>query len=269
MTFTENTFGPDPTMGVRSSDISFSKNGVSATLTFMRPDARNSLRPETLEACHAALDDVLAEPECRLIFLCGNSDAFCTGLDFGLAATDASGDHGNDRGFAGLLRRISTEPIISAALVEGQALAGGVGVASACDVVIASPTSSFRLTEAMWGVLPANIAPYLMRRMGFQSAYRMALTAHPLSAEAAEQAGLVDILSKAPDAAAKTLVTTARRLSREAIGETKSFFQSIWFADDALFSRADAAMKKCFAKPEVRSGIARYVQTGRFPWEPD
>lgn len=248
-------------------DIRLAWHDGSLSITLSRPGDRNSLRAETLQDCHAALDHALAEPACRTVVLLGEGDAFCTGLDFATSRSLAPESVDDRIGYAALLRRLSEAPVITIAAVDGAVLAGGVGLAAACDVVIATPRSSFRLTEAIWGILPANVAPYLIRRVGFQAAYHMALTTMPLSLDESIQRGLVDHRADRLAPALKRYALAAKRQARETIGEMKNLFRSMWYADAGTYRKADAEMMRSLQKPEVRRNVQEYLETGRFPWE--
>lgn len=240
--------------------------GVLAA-TLNRPDANNSLCHNTITQLHEFCDRVEADSSICLVTLSALGQMFSSGMDFQTA--DEHEDHATDnpRGFADLLHRLSMLPATSVANVQQSVFAGGVGLAAACDVVIAHPRVQFRLTEALWGLQPANIAPYLIRRMGFQHAYRMALTTSPIQAAQAERYGLVDIVAEDASAAMRELRLQTQRISRRTRVQMKRMFQSFWLLDAKMRSAADSEMRRTIADPLVQKNLRRYRQMGLFPWE--
>ncbi|NUR28322.1 MAG: enoyl-CoA hydratase, partial [Catenulispora sp.] len=103
--------------------------------------------------------------------------------------------------FFDLLTRFTQAPVIVAAAVDGRVAGGGVGLVAACDFVVATEASTFGLPEALWGLLPCCVLPFLIRRVGFQRAHAMALTTRPVAGAEAAAWGLVDETGPDPAAA--------------------------------------------------------------------
>lgn len=241
------------------------------TVTLNRPEERNALCSRTVIRLHAICDQVEQDDDIRLIVLRGSPPVFSSGLDFALAEDEPKTDDAQNetQSFASLLHRLSHLPAIVVAHVEGDAIAGGVGLAAACDVVIAHPSVRFRLTEIIWGLLPANIAPYLIRRMGFQRAYRMVLTCASVDATQAETYGLADFVSVDPGPLLRDLRTNSQRTTRDNLRSAKGMFENFWILDEPMRAQADELMHQTFANPNVRHALRRYREFGLFPWEPD
>jgi polyketide biosynthesis enoyl-CoA hydratase PksH len=249
-------------------ELLITRSAPLATLTINRGVARNTLSRAVLGLIVRALDDIEADPTCRVIALRGVPGVFCTGMDFAESVTSPEIDSDSaTRAYMALLRRLGTIERITVAEVDGQALGGGVGVAAACDLVVASPGSSFALPEALWGLLPACVLPYLIRRVGFQRAYAMALTAQPVTAAQAERIGLIDALSDEPQVWLRQLVARAARVDAGAIGELKRHARAFWGFDDEDEQRAVELSSRLARRPEVRRGLHEFVEHRRFPWE--
>jgi len=124
----------------------------------------------------------------------GTSETFCAGMDLNLAAhQDASLLQSGLRAYADLLLTVRTCPCVVIALVEGGAFGGGVGLAAACDLVLASSQARFGLPEALHSFYPAIVFAVLQERLAPQKARRLALLCESIDAAEAKQLGLVDL----------------------------------------------------------------------------
>lgn len=142
------------------------------------------------------LESVQSDPSVRVLTLSGSEDAFCRGLDADElldAATEAQRSRAITD-FQRCLRAIRLGPKPCVALVDGPAQGGGVGLAAACDVVVATERATFAFPETLFGLIPAMVLPLVFERMTRQKARLWAITASSRTAEAALEAGLVDQL---------------------------------------------------------------------------
>ena len=240
------------------------------TVTLHRPEAQNSIDDTLLAELLQALDAAEADPECRLIVLTGENGVFCTGMDFGAVAREAAGHAGEamrSARYMDVLRRLATIPRAVIAQVDGRVTAGGVGLVAASDLVVATERSQFALSEALWGLLPCCVMPYLVRRVGFQPAYRLTLTTQTVSAREALPYHLVDEVSDAPDEVIRKWMLRIARLDLETLRELKAYFRRMWIIDEAMEQHAVAAISRLVAKPRVVANITNYVTRRQFPWE--
>lgn len=170
--------------------------GAVRTLSLNRPEVRNALSVELREALRAALDDAAADEGVRALVLTGEGSAFCAGLDLrelasvANAPTERSRD--DARRLGELFYRIHTFPKPIVAAVHGAAIAGGAGLASACDVVIAGERAQFGYTEARIGFVAALVAVFLVRQVGDRKARELLLGAGIHDARKAYALGLVN-----------------------------------------------------------------------------
>lgn len=167
------------------------RRGRVEILTLNRPEARNAVSPEVSRAIEAALDDLEADPEIRVIVLTGNGPVFCAGADLKVVARGEGMSIETERGgFGGLARREVSKPIVAA--VNGPALAGGFELALACDLVVAAESATFGLPEAKRGLLAAAGGPIrLAKRVPLALALEIVMTGDPISAPRAHSVGLV------------------------------------------------------------------------------
>lgn len=225
------------------------------------------LRPEIDAALVHALRDVVAQCEAgqgTVLVLEGGAEAFCVGGD--LQATAGGGDY-DPAPLYDLWQRLSDGPFVSVALVRGRATAGGVGLAACCDIVLADRTANFSLPEMLFGLHPACVMPFLMRRVGAQLAHYLTLTTMPLNAAAALSCGLADAIDDDAEPLLRSHLVRLRRLSRDGVAGYKAHRAR---QDDSISRSRDAALaanRAMFADPVVRENISRYVTAAKFPWE--
>ena len=232
------------------------------TITINRPDQKNSINNQLLNEIHMALDLAEQDENCRIIGLGGQSGVFCTGMDFNQIDDEemVQVEQGN-RLYLDTLKRFTRIPKIVVALVEGQAMAGGIGL------VAASPESQFSLSEALWGLLPAMVTPYLIRRVGFQLAYRMTFSTMPITAQEAFDAHLVDEINRSPNESLRRLWLRLSKLKESTIKNLKEYFNKMWFLTQEMEEMAVAETSRLSSDPAVVQGIKDFVQFNRFPWE--
>jgi len=167
-----------------------------------RPDKRNALSDALVTAIGETCERVAADLEARALVIHGAGGHFCAGADFGgfLELMRTPAGQADDpiarynRQFGAMLERLAALPVPTIAVVTGVALGGGCGLAAACDRVIAADDATFATPEVAIGVAPAQIAPFVVRRLGARRARWMMLSAARIKAAAALEAGLADVV---------------------------------------------------------------------------
>jgi methylglutaconyl-CoA hydratase len=180
------------------------------TLTLNRPDKRNAIDSTMLDALHDAFEKADLDADARVIVLKGAGKDFCGGMDLNelLASADKSAEENTKAAmrFGDVFIRMRRLPKPVVAVVQGRALAGGCGLATACDLVLGLPGSQYGYPEIQRGFVPAMVIAMLTRAVGEKVAYDLAATGRVLSAEEAAAAGL--IARVVPDEAAAAQVVT-------------------------------------------------------------
>jgi len=179
-----------------------------------RADKRNALNEAMVDALASACDTVAGDGEARALVIWGAGGNFCAGGDFGrfqqlLASPAPAGADPvaiDNRSFGAMLERIAALPVPTIGVVRGAAMGGGCGLACALDRVIAAEDASFAMPEVTLGVVPAQIAPFVARRIGATRARWLMLAASRLDARAALAAGIADVVLPASELAAAVLV---------------------------------------------------------------
>lgn len=197
-------------MTMQSDTVLFATDGPVAIITLNRPKQRNAVNAELAGALRTAVDRFEANPELRVAILHGAGTTFCAGMDLAAFLDGQGGDilFGEGR-FAGFVDAERTKPIIAA--VEGAALAGGMELVLACDMIVAGENASFGLPEVAVGIFPvAGGAFRLARKIPQAKALQLCLTAQRLTAKEAHAFGLVNEL--APDG---EVLTSAKNLAAQ------------------------------------------------------
>jgi polyketide biosynthesis enoyl-CoA hydratase PksH len=242
-----------------------------ASIVLDRPEDGNPVNLRLVEELEDALGRAEADPGVRVVTIEGREGVFSTGMDFRTAATSPAVTAGEIEQcvarYFGLLKRFTRSGKVIAAKVDGRVNAGGVGLVAACDFVIATERTSFSLSEALFGLLPANVVPFLMRRIGFQRAYVMTLTAQPLEARAALAAGLIDELSQTPDDGARRLLVRVDRVRERTIRAAKGYFEAMWFVHEGMEREAMRRSVELLGDPETYEAIRAFVEEQVFPWQ--
>jgi methylglutaconyl-CoA hydratase/polyketide biosynthesis enoyl-CoA hydratase PksH len=208
----------------------------------------NSITPEAAARFDASIMRANEDPDCRVVVITSEGPKFCTGMDLSRVS------HGGREFASGLLRICeSSKPFI--ANLEGDAIAGGLGIVAACDIVIARPDVRVALTEAIVGMVPFVISPFLLRRMTPGALASLALSTRHLSAEEALHRGLVDEIGDNP-AALNRQLDRLHRCSPQALERIKR----AGAAD--LRIQVEVALKELEAwleQPELRSELSEFA----------
>ncbi|WP_421845175.1 enoyl-CoA hydratase-related protein [Mycobacterium sp.] len=252
------------------STVRVGESGVTRTITIDRPQRQNSINGLLLEELGAALDRIEADPKCRVVVLAGYSGFFCTGMDFEEAASGNSevGEAKKAEAFMSLLNRLSLLPKTVIACIDGKVNAGGIGFVAASDYAVATPNSTFSLSEALWGLLPACVAPYLIRRTGFQAAYWMSLSTWPITADEAKARHLVDEVSGDLAGVVQRMLPRLARLDSQTVADLKAYFRKMWIINAEMEGLAVGQITRLMNEPRVRNNIRQFVEEGYFPWSP-
>ena len=235
-------------------------------ITLNRPEKRNSINMEMLARFHEILDEAEDDDVLRMIIIRGNDGVFCTGMDLDgfVSDTELSGD---ESPYMNLLKRFSSIDKVVISQVEGTVMAGGVGIVAASDLVFADTKSTFSLSEALWGLLPAMVMPFLIRRVGFQNAYRLTLTTATINAQEAKAMNLADEVGDDVEARIQAMSRRLVRLETETIADLKSYFRKMWIVTEEMEKTAVAELARLSQEPRIVENITNYVKHGKVPWE--
>ena len=239
------------------------------TITLNRIEQQNAISSTLLTELNQALDNAEQHPHCQIIILKGQQGVFCCGMDLNEYVQLAKSQE-TMRAWATLymhtLKRLSTSPKIIVVAIDGKVMAGGVGFVAASDFVIATDNTSFKLSEALWGLIPGMVAPYLIRKVGFQPAYSLALTTRTITAKEAHNIHLVDVISERVGEELDSFLQRMQRVKGVTVKELKSYFRKLSI-DNATELLAIEETVQRMLDPEVRESIRNYVENKKLPWD--
>ena len=199
-----------------SRSVTLTMNAGVATVTLSQPEVRNAFSDEVIADITAAFETVAQHTEVRAVVLAADGPAFCAGANLNWMRRMADYSREENVADAGklaqMLHTIYTCPQPTIARVQGDVFAGGMGLVAACDMAVSVDTAQFCLSEVKIGLIPATIAPYVLRAMGPRAAHRYFLTAERFDAAEALRMGFVhqvvhaDELDNAVDSLLKHLM---------------------------------------------------------------
>lgn len=237
------------------------------TIRLNRPEANNTINDTLISEILCVLDSVEQDTEIIVVVLEGSQDYFCTGMDFQSFSDDPGSLFADADKCYELLQRFSLSSKIIVCKVEGKVNAGGVGLVAASDIVIAGQEASFGLSEALFGLLPACVLPFLIRRVGYQKAQWMALITQPITAEKAAQIGLVDELAAHPGDALRRSLLRLTKLDPCTVRELKEYMSRLWIIREDTRKLATDKLASLMASEKVQSNIRNFVQHKQLPWD--
>ncbi|MGX1693052.1 enoyl-CoA hydratase-related protein [Brevundimonas naejangsanensis] len=167
-------------------------------VTINRPQKKNAFDAATIAALYEAFETLQGADRVRVVFIRGAGGTFSAGADLNWmrdAADWSESDNRDDAmGLAKMLKALHDVPALTVALVEGAAMGGGAGIVAACDMAVAVEGTRFAFSEVKLGLIPATIAPYVIKAVGARRARQLFLTANIFDADYAAHAGLIDMV---------------------------------------------------------------------------
>jgi methylglutaconyl-CoA hydratase len=237
-------------------------------VTLNRPERRNALTIELLTELQAAIKIASEQAHQRLLILRGAGAAFCTGLDLKEAA-DHTKAHGIAEIVANTLIAISQTHLVTIAAVHGAAVAGGAGIMSACDFVVAAEGTKIGYPEVRRGLVAGLVMTFLRRQVGERNMRELLLGSELIGAERAKEIGLVnrvvardDVMSEAQKFAESVL-----QGAPGALAQTKRLIEELWRR--SVKEDVDLALKyhlQARESDEAREGIAAFNEKRKPNW---
>jgi len=234
------------------------RDGGIATLTMNRPDSRNALSPELIDALDSAVEAVERDDSLRAMILAGEGKAFCAGMDLKGVVSDAAKMGGMLHGLSQVMRRIRRLKIPTIARVQGAAVGGGCGLMVMTDFAITHPEAKVGYPEVDLGVCPAVVAPWLVRKIGAGRARAMLLAGGTMSGEQGHAAGLAShlVARESLEAAVLELASTLLKGGQHAMAVTKQWLNELDGSyEDAVFDKAAALSAQVIAGQEAQDRL--------------
>jgi isohexenylglutaconyl-CoA hydratase len=254
------------------------RDGSTLHVTLNRPEVRNAMSLAMVQELRAALQEAERDRMTRIVVLRGTGGNFCAGgdlKDMASASARLSADPaaiaGVNAAFGELCVAYAGTGLAVVAVLEGAVMGGGFGLACVADVAIAADSTVFRLPETSLGVVPAQIAPFLVERLGYSEAKRLAVTGGRLDAREALALRLVHEVhaAEALDTAVARVTGEILRCAPAAVAATKALIaRTRWERPAALVPEAAQVFSRAALGPEGREGTAAFVQKRRPSWAP-
>lgn len=246
------------------------------TIWFNTPENKNALSDELAGELRAALETVRDDRSIRGVILRGRGGVFCAGGDLkGFQAALSGGlthQAASTMNKAGgeLFNLVNQMPQVVVALVEGAAIAGGLGLACCADIVAVAPNAKFALTETQLGIVPAQIAPHVIRRVGETAARRLMLTGARFNGAEAARLGIADYVADdehSLDDIAGDIRDAVKRCAPGANAATKQLVIGAKHLNpEQMIDRAADAFATSITSDEGREGIMAFVQKRKPKW---
>ena len=252
--------------------LSFDERGI-AHLTLARPAVHNAMSIELIRALRQAIAEIEARDGCRAVVLTGEGESFCAGGDLrwmkSIAAQSRAERVAESAELASMFYELDrlSRPLVGR--IQGPAYGGGTGLVACCDVAIAARTARFSLTEVTLGLVPANISPYVARKMGVANSRRTFFTGKVMTADEAVALGLVAAVVEpaALDDAVEQEIRSILRCAPGAVAATKRLVEWVLRHDDHdnRVYTADR-LADAWETAEAREGIAAFLEKRAPAW---
>jgi enoyl-CoA hydratase len=250
-----------------SEEVLVGTAGGIIEVTINRPEARNAMTKAAAEAIAAAMDRLDADSDLRCAILTGAGGTFCSGMDLkGFLAGEMP--VAGDRGFGGLTSWTPKKPVIAA--VDGYALAGGMELALACDLIVANVDAKFGIPEAKRGLVAAGGGVVqLPRLLPRPLAMEMALTGDPITAQRGYELGLVNRVTEGPAIeAARELAGAIAENGPLALIASKGIIRDSWlWSDEEMMAMQAPYIAPVFASEDAREGATAFAQKRKPNWQ--
>lgn len=241
------------------------EDGV-ARLTLNRPDARNALSLDLLQALGARLDELASSSDAHVCVLTGAGRAFCAGMDLKVVLDDPGAPKKLLDAIADVTLKLRALPMVVVGRVNRAAIGGGCGLMCVCDIAITHADAKVGYPEVDLGVCPAVVAPWLIRRIGAGRARRVLLAGGTMSGEQALAEGMVDGLAPSLEGLDEEVQGVVERLAGagpQAVCATKSWLNELDGSSDAEAVRRGAAISaEVLGTPEARASLERAFGRG-------
>jgi len=265
VTSTEAAQAPDPITYVVANRV--------GTITLNRPDLRNVMSIEALQAIYSALEQAAEDDAVRVVVITGSGNTFCAGADLKGASAASNQDDlwSGPRAIRRVLEAILDHPKPTIARVQGHVAGGGNGLLAACDLAVAVESAKLAFSEVRLGLAPAVISVVCLARMNPSDGYELLLTGERVSARRAAAAGLINqvVPDEGLDAAVAGYVDQLIRGGPKALAATKELLRRVrTLSRDDAFDWTSELSGRLFASDEAAAGMMAFLKREPAPWVP-
>jgi methylglutaconyl-CoA hydratase len=247
-------------------------NGI-VQVTLNRPEVRNAFNSQMVVELRSVFQELGQDQNVRAIVIAGAGPIFCAGLDLRWVASSDGKNQAQwlqeAEHLTQMYQAIDECPCPVVGRVHGSAFGGGIGIVASCDVVVASEEAQFALREVRVGLVPAVIAPYLLRKLGFSWTSRYRLTGEPFSARIAQTMGLVHEVVPAEelDSHIQILSNQFLQVGPQAVRETKFLLRRLLtLPDQDRWSFCAQTNARIRGTSEAHEGLQAFVEKRLPTW---
>src|SRR3954470_15122130 len=238
-------------------------------LTLNRPERRNALTIELMSDLTTAIENAAADPNQRIVILRGAGKAFCSGLDLGEAVVNDPQTTAEN--VARMLLAIAETRLVTIAMVHGAAVAGGAGVMSACDFVIAAERTKIGYPEVRRGLVASLVMTFLRRQLRERDLRELLLASELISAQRAFEIGLVNRVVPIAELESEVqkIVGSVLQGAPGAISNSKRLMEQLW--STSVREDIEVALRhhmEARESPEAKEGIAAFNEKRVPNWVP-
>ncbi len=244
------------------------------SITLNRPDVRNAFNDEVIAEITQAFTELGQRDDVRCIVLAAEGTAFCAGADLNWMRRMADFSREENLADAGklaeMLRVIYECPKPTVARVQGDVVAGGMGLVACCDVAVSVESAGYCLSEVKLGLIPATISPYVIRALGVRASHRYFLTAERFSAQEALRLGFVHEVVAADqlDAKVHEITQALVKNSPNAVKVCKKLLQDVAYAEisQPLVAKTVEGIADIRSSFEGREGVSAFLSKRKPSW---
>lgn len=255
--------------------IVLTQYGEVATITLNRPEIHNAFNDELIAKLTREFKLLAEDADVRAVVIAARGPSFCAGADLNYMRRTA--DYTEEENLADasalaeMLYLLDTLPKPTVALVQGAAIAGGVGLICACDIAIAARSATFSIAEVRLGLIPSVISPFVINAIGVRRASRYFLTGERIGAAEAERIGLVhDVVpDEALQACGDSFVKQLVRGGPKAQAEIKALIDAVRGRpiDAYLAAETSRRIARVRASAEAREGMSAFLEKRKPSWQ--
>jgi enoyl-CoA hydratase len=244
------------------------RRGRTLVITLNRPDARNAVNAALAQGVAAALDELDGNDQLSVGIVTGAGKGFCAGMDL-KAFVAGESPYVEGRGFAGIAQRAAGKPVIAA--IEGFAVAGGLEVALACDLIVAAKGAKLGIPEVKRSLVAAGGALLrLPRRIPYHVAMELALTGDPIPAERGAELGLVNRVAEpgeALDAALELADAIAKNGPLALRASKRIMLEEPGWSEDEKWQKQGEIAGPVFGSEDAREGATAFAEKREPQWK--
>lgn len=254
--------------------IHWQRHKQVATITLNRPECHNAFDDVMLHELQQVLTDIQADRQLHVVVLQASGKSFSAGADAGWMQRMSQYSYQQNiedaQVLADVMASLAHLPQVTLAVVQGPAFGGGVGLVACCDMVLATPSSRFCLSEVKLGLVPAVISPYVVQAIGIRATQYYALTAESFDAERAQHLGLVTEIVPADALALRrqAIIDSLCHNGPQALRACKRLLQQL--SEPMSFNDKQALTVQTIAQlrvsPEGQEGLQAFLQKRPANW---